>query len=99
MLLASLKFLALCAPLVGVASSGVGLTVLALAGGPSPAGAPAGPVAQVAVPVVAQTKPPPPAPPVAAPAWPERDAAIQAGVRFLKAQQRADGSWSDADSE
>jgi RNA polymerase sigma factor (sigma-70 family) len=63
-----------------------------------PAGAPEKARAQVAIAAEAQAEPAPPAPPTAH-AWPEVDAAIQAGVRFLKGKQRADGSWLDADSE
>jgi RNA polymerase sigma factor (sigma-70 family) len=69
---------------------------------PAPRSSPtvaATPVAQPAVLVVAQAEPAPPAPPQAAPAWPELDAAIQPGARFLKQKQRADGSWFNVDSE
>jgi RNA polymerase sigma factor (sigma-70 family) len=100
MLQDALKGLALMVLAVSIAGTAAGLTVRVLAGSRGPAGAPPKPVAQAAVPAAPLEPAPDPAPPrLTNPAWPEVDTAIQSGVRFLKAKQRADGSWWDADSE
>jgi hypothetical protein len=79
----------------GIIAGGAGLSAMALHGD----GAQPGVAAQVTVPVAEQPELAPPPPPVIAQVAPDVAAAIKAGVRFLKENQQADGSWPDADSE
>jgi RNA polymerase sigma factor (sigma-70 family) len=103
MLLDSLKVLAIVALLVGVAGSGVGLTLVALAGGQGPAGAPARPVARITVPAAAQAAParPAPRPSVPAPAKPVTLVAVPVVAQAEPpppAPPRAAPAWPERDA-